>query len=306
MWLFKYRNTRRVSDQLVGFSAHYQDLKWPVVSPVTICLSIVLAGLCWYPSFTQLEAKKAKLQLNQVQLMKRDQALQRLILQTEKPTWLADFTWLTWQAETHNAKHPSLTNLKEGARSSKSPLLTYYISLKGVASYQDWSKILNRLFDEYSLRPKSEHIYWLASGLLDVRLELQLVTKKLALKKYSLLARRGYRNWPKEIEVQAALSWHDKRSLKLRVGESSLTLTQGDWVPELAANLVTLDADKAVFRQQVSATRQADLERSDLVIPYLNLANFEGVTLSNLDKTASKIEQLDSVSMIYGEQEDEI
>ena len=271
MLLFKYKHNK---EPIVGVSAkaYFGHSKLPKVSPFLILLIVILGVLCWYPSFMAVQEKMLAVKQKQQKLLQRDQQVQRLINQTEKPIWLSDYPWLTWHTETATAQR------SKKAESGKPPLLLY-ISLQGVSNYQDWTLVLNRLMDEYSLRPKFEQIYWLESGLIDVNIELQLVPKKYALKNYLFFPRRIYRDWPKDIEVLAALEWQSKRSLKIRIGELDLSLEQGDWVPELAANVVLLDDQRAVFRQQYGASTQNQTSPTELILDYFNRLDLKGVTL---------------------------
>jgi hypothetical protein len=271
MLLFKY-NSNKGSINGITHKAYFNQIKWPTVSPLALLLVVVLAGLCWYPSFIEVQKKIVIVKQKQQKLLRRDKQVQRLVSQTAKPEWLSDYSWLTWHTEAKK-----ITSLTSEIDSTKPPLL-FYISLQGVASQQSWRLILNKLIDDYSLLPKFEQIYWLESGLLDVNIELQLVPRKMAIKDYLFLPRRVYRDWPKNIEVLAALEWQRKRSLKIRIGERDLSLEQGDWVPELAANLVSLDGQRAVFRQQYGNLNQKT--QTELVLDYLNDSALEGVSLA--------------------------
>ncbi len=286
MLLFKFKSN---NSPIVGISpnTYFNQIKLPRVSPLALFLAVVLAALCWYPSFIEVQQKILVVKQKKQKLLQRDMQVQRLVNQTARPEWLSDYPWLTWHTEAKTMASRS-NDLDRG----KPPLL-FYISLQGVASQQSWSLMLNKLIDDYSLQPKFEQIYWLESGLLDVNIELQLVPKKLAIKDYLFLPRRVYRDWPKNIEVLAALEWQNKRSLKIRIGELDLSLEQGDWVPELAANLVSLDDQRAVFRQQYGNSIQNQKAQAELVLEYLNHPDLEGVSLAQ-----GKSSQYESVGIL--------
>ncbi|OUR66059.1 hypothetical protein A9Q77_11605 [Marinomonas sp. 42_23_T18] len=299
MLLFKFKSNNR---PIVGVSpnTYFNQIKLPKVSPLTLFLAVVLAALCWYPSFIEVQQKILVVKQKKQKLLLRDMQVQRLVSQTARPEWLSDYPWLTWHTE---AK--TITTGSNEIDSGKSPLL-FYISLQGVASQQSWSLMLNKLIDDYSLQPKFEQIYWLESGLLDVNIELQLVPKKLAIKDYLFLPRRVYRDWPKNIEVLAALEWQNKRSLKIRIGELDLSLEQGDWVPELAANLVSLDGQRAVFRQQYGHSIQDQKAQAELVLEYLNHATLEGVSLAQDNAKFSQQMNIDILAYQNRDVKDEL
>jgi len=289
MLLFKYKSN---SGSVEGISpnTNFNQIKWPKMSPLALMLTVVLAALCWYPSFIEVQQKIVIVKQKQQKLLQRDMQVQSLVNQTTRPEWLNDHSWLTWHTE---AK--TMASLPSEIDTSKPPLL-FYISLQGIASQQSWSLMLNKLIDDYSLAPKFEQIYWLESGLLDVNIELQLVPRKMAIKDYLFLPSRVYRDWPKNIEVLAALEWQNKRSLKIRIGELDLSLKQGDWVPELAANLVSLDGQHAVFRQQYANSTQNHKGQAELVLEYLNHFDIEGVSLDHDKSEPMQYEGVDTLA----------
>lgn len=297
MLLFKYKHNK---EPIEGISAHayFDRSKLPKVSPLIIFLVVILGILCWYPSFISVQQKMLVVKQKQQKLLQRDQQIQRLLNQTEKPIWLSDYPWLTWHTET------AITQ-KLNENESGKPALLLYISLQGVSNHQDWRLVLNRLMDEYSLRPKFEQIYWQESGLLDVNIELQLVPKKLALKDYLFLPRRIYRDWPKNIEVLAALEWQNKRSLKIRIGDRDLSLEQGDWVPELAASLVLLDDQRAVFRQQYGKSVQNQKAPAELILDYFKRSDLTDVGLVQDDGKSNHNGEIDILAYQYREPSDE-
>lgn len=281
---------------------------WPPISLVAAITIFILASLAWYPSFTSLKEETLAIEQHQKKVLRQSEMLQNLLDKSNQPTWLESYSWLTWQAETERPDFFS----KEGFNNNEkgaAPLL-FYISLQGVSSYREWMLVLNKLFDQYSLRPNYEQIYWLESGLLDMNLQLQFVPKKFAVKKYQPLPNRLYQTWPKDIEVLAALKWQDKHLLKMRIEEIDMTLKVGDWIPALAANLVSLNDTQATFRQQYVNAFSADYTQSDLVLSYLNRADFTDVSLKldlNLERSAqSHTDAASQIAFRYERQEDDI
>lgn len=308
MLLFRSSNDEktfvRASDkapiQIKGFT-------WPPISLVAAITLFVLAILAWYPSFMSLKEETLTIEQHQKKVLRKNEILQNLLDKANQPTWLESYPWLTWQAETERA---GLLNKKGNQISNKGaePLL-FYISLQGIAGYQEWMSVLNKLFDQYSLRPSYEQIYWLDDGLLDMNLQLQFVSKKLAVKKYQPLPNRFYQAWPKDIEILAALKWQDKRLLKMRIEEVDMTLKVGDWVPALAANLVSLNDKQATFRQQYVNAFSTDYTQSDLILNYLNRTDFTDVSLTlglNLEPGEQRNVDTSQIALRYERQEDDI
>jgi|GEM_PF-2087607 len=307
MLLFKSsKNDRTLITGTENSRVQMRSLGWPPISLATVVLAFILASLAWYPSFISLKEETLALEQDQKKLLRQSKILQSLLDKSNHPIWLDNYSWLTWQAETERAdlfRNSILNHKEKGA----TPLL-FYISLQGASSYQEWMTILNKLFDQYSLRPSYEQIYWLENGLLDMNLQLQFVPKKFAVKKYQPLPNRFYQTWPKDIEVLAALKWQDKRILKMRVEERDLSLELGDWVPALAANLVSLSDKQAVFQQQYMSSTFVDQAQSNLVLNYLNTADLSDVNLQ-LDLERGKqgqVEGLPQVALRYEGLEDDI
>lgn len=299
MLLFKYKSNKKA---FIGaessINRHFKGISWPPISPTAMVCLLLLAALCWYPSFNKIQVDSQLLQQRKLSVVSKNQRLQNMFNPSNQPMWLEDYAWLTWQAESQRGE------LIQTEKSTK-PLL-FYISLQGTSSYHAWMSVLNKLFDQYSLRPKYEQIYWLENGLIDMNLQLQLVSKKLAVKDYQPLPRRLYREWPKNIEVLAALKWRGKRLLEVRIDELTLSLEQGDWVPALAANLVSLDTDKAVFRQQYSFLNPPEQAKTELILEYLNDTNLEDVNLTLYANEKSKPQEVDHLAFQYERQEDDI
>lgn len=307
MLLFKSsKNDRSLITGTENSRVQMRSLGWPPISLATVVLAFILASLAWYPSFISLKEETLALEQDQKKLLRQSKILQSLLDKSNHPIWLDNYSWLTWQAETERAdlfRNSILSHKDKGA----TPLL-FYISLQGASSYQEWMTILNKLFDQYSLRPSYEQIYWLENGLLDMNLQLQFVPKKFAVKKYQPLPNRFYQTWPKDIEVLAALKWQDKRILKMRVEERDLSLELGDWVPALAANLVSLSDKQAVFQQQYMSSTFVDQAQPNLVLNYLNTADLSDVNLQ-LDLERGKqgqVEGLPQVALRYEGLEDDI
>lgn len=250
-----------------------KNLGWPPIRLTTCLCILLLSALCWYPSFNSITSENERLALQKQRMQTQNQKRQSLLALSHQAAWLEEYAWLTWQAETQRA------DLKGAQENSRSPLLLY-ISLQGVSSYSNWMLVLNKLFDQYALRPRYEQIYWLETGLVDMNLELQLVPKKLAIDNYQPLPRRGYKTWPENIEVLAALKWQDKRVLQLRVEAETLSLEQGDWVPALGATVTSLDADRAVFRKQSLSSNLSDKKATELVLNYLSPDTSSDVNLT--------------------------
>lgn len=278
MLLFKFKKNSEINAANIG---SFNDFKLPVVRPLAAFIIVILGGLCWVPSFLELQAQTQALQLEQQRLLSRNHKVKSLLEQVAKPAWLASYPWLTWYTKSQSSRSGSHDQLKK----SSPRLLTF--SLQGIASYQEWAQVLNRLLDSYPLQTTFEQIDWQVSGLLDVSLELQLVPKKQALKQYQLFPRRVVQSWPDNIEVLAALKWQDKRSLKVNVDLQTLSLAQGDWVPELAADLILLDDKKAVFRQQSTSFRLDDSASNELELTYLNGFKLDDVMLTKEDDSPS-------------------
>lgn len=305
MLLSKYKNSSSSPHSgATRFLAKFKREKQFAFSPISLVLLVILAALSWYPGFISLQQQVTALDQDRTKLLKRDKKIQALLRQVHQPAWLSDYPWLAWHVESKQKTTPVLTQNK-----AITPL-NLSISLQGVASYQEWLAVLNKIFDDYSLSPKYEQIYWLETGLLDVNLELQLVSKKFAEKEYRILPTRTFNPWPTDIQVLAALKWRNERSLKVRVGDQYLSLKQGDWVPELASNLILLDDAQAVFRQQfaplqMTTKTEKDLSRGQLAINYLSQPNLEGVDLRYLSSEKTLETQSFSFAFEQGEREHE-
>lgn len=221
--------------------------KLPQVSLLLIVCAPILLSLPWYLLISpmldknralqsQWQAHQAK-QDTQIEQVKREHKA-RDSKQSERSqyAWLNAYSWLNWQLNT-----------------TKQPI--NHVEVTGVATFTQWQKVLTNL-DQQALIPVTYQLRWLPDNRLKLALVLRPSLDRVTTASIQLISpirallTRPYKAWPDDLSLTATLYWQQQRFATLQLGGQKISVLEGVWVPEIAANLISLNHNGALFRQQ--------------------------------------------------------
>ena len=217
---------------LLQKSRLFYQIKLPNISYLLVVLLPLLLLVFWYPATSSALIQLLTLQEQIERAEQKRDHVKRRLPNERILAWLEEYDWLSWQLS-----QPDAT------------VERYVLQLQGINHYSQWQNLINNLLERYSLQPLSSKIEWLSNDLFDANFSLQWVEGDFGFP-IIVIPERTYVPWLEGITLSALVYWGGEWRVKIQYDKSEVTLSQGDWLPELAARLVRLDKYGALFRQQ--------------------------------------------------------
>ncbi len=171
------------------------------------------------------------------------------------PDALKALPWLSWEWQKNTCGALSNWEATSAMNSTKALIpqqtsLEFCLLLKGTASAKQWQTALVQLDEFAPFRPMNVH--WEKTNLGEWQAELGLrpVSKKANRQAYSLFPFSGFSRVQLQHQVQLVGTVYLEEEFRglLEVNDTTLSVLQGDWLPELLASVVFIDSKKIVLR----------------------------------------------------------